>query len=375
MKYALLITQDCNLACQYCYISRNKTHLDLPVAKIAVDYIFANSSVDENIDIGLFGGEPLLEFELLKEVTFMIENHPDFSKRMIEIQVTSNGTIFSRKIADFLVRHNIGLGLSCDGIPMVQNISRKYPDGRPSSKIVEANLKKAIEYLPEVMVNAVFTPMTYELLPESIEYFHSLGLRKIYINPDFSGNWLPAQIDNLEEVYMRIARKYISWFENNDPAFISLIDGKIIVMINDGYNLNERCQMGKKEFAIAPNGNIFPCERLVGNGCANEHCIGDIFNGVNYRKFCSGKNFSKPVNSVCLTCTLRKYCMNWCGCSNYFSTGNYNQAGSCICASEKAAIKTAFSVFQQLEARYGSSLIEKLAGITCRNTRVLDTVN
>jgi uncharacterized protein len=371
MKYALLITQSCNLACKYCYISKHKSKLDLSVAKRVVDYIYKNSVKNDNISIGFFGGEPLLEFELMKELTFMIEKHPDFNQRKIEMQVTSNGTIFSRKLADFLIQHNIGLGVSCDGIPAVQNANRKYADGRPSSTIVEETIKKAIEYLPEVMINAVYTPSTYKFLPESIEYFYSLGIRKIFINPDFSGVWQPSHIVNIQEVYNNIAKKYICWHESNDPVFISLIDGKIIVMLNDGYNLIERCQMGKKEFAITPNGNIFPCERLVGDGGCNEHCIGNIDSGVDYRKFCRSKNFTKPSLSPCIRCTLNKYCMNWCGCSNYFSTGNYNQAGPFLCASEKAAINAAFIAFQYLENKFGASLIKRLSEYQCGKKQLL----
>jgi uncharacterized protein len=365
-----LITQNCNLACQYCFITKSKFTIDIPTAKKAVDFIFAHSSVNEKVDIGFFGGEPLLEFERLKDITCMIENHPEFLNRIIEIQVTTNGTIFSNEIADFLTEHNIGLGISYDGIPMVQDTSRRFKDGGPSAKIVERNLQKAIECFQNIMVNAVFTPSTYKYLPLSIEYLYALGIRRIFINPDFSGNWQTTDIASLQEVYNTIAMTYVHWHEINEPAFISLIDGKMMVIMNDGYNINERCQMGKKEFAIAPNGNIFPCERLVGDSRSNEHCIGNVDIGVDYRKFCSNKNFAKPAPSSCTSCTLKKYCMNWCGCSNYFSTGNYNMPGPFICASEKASISAAFLAFQQLESLYGASLIERMYGNNCKKELV-----
>jgi uncharacterized protein len=372
MKYALLITQNCNLACKYCYVSKKKLKIDLSTAQKAVDFIFRNSGQGEKICFGFFGGEPFLEFERLKQITLMIEKHPCFPERNIEMQVTSNGTIFSDEIAEFLNTHNIGLGISFDGIPEVQNANRRYTDGRPTARIVEENVKKAIDRIPGIMVNAVFTSSTFRFLPESVEYFYTLGLRKIFINPDFSSDWRTSDIEYVGEVYRNVAAKYVRWHENNDPAFISLIDGKIIVILNRGYNPDERCHMGSKEFAIAPDGNIFPCERLVGDGTRNEHCIGNIYTGVDYSNFCNSKHFGIPAPSSCFVCSLKKYCMNWCGCSNYFSTGNYNVPGPFICASEKAAINAAFGAFEQLEDRFGVSMLERLSNNRCEQKQNQD---
>lgn len=365
MKYALLLTQECNLACRYCYIIKEKYSLSRENAKKTIDFIFTQSSDGKPIDIGFFGGEPLLEFTRLKEVTEMIESHPAFPTREVVLQVITNGTIFSDEIATFLIQHNISLGVSCDGIPAMQDYARKYPDGRTSSSIVEQNLKKALGYFPHLMVNAVYTPSTYKYLSDSVEYFYNLGIRKIYINPDFSAHWSPDDVEQLQEIFYTIASQYIHWQKSDDPAFISLINGKLAVILDGGYSINERCHMGKKEFAIAPNGNIFPCERLVGDGSMNEHCIGNITEGVDYKKFCTSRHFEKPAHSICSDCSLRKYCMNWCGCSNFFSTGNYNQTGPFICASEKAAINAALLVFKELESIYGASTLQKISGNSC----------
>ena len=101
MKYALLLTQACNLACRYCYIIKDKHSISAENARKAVDFIFSNSQEGEPIDIGFFGGEPLLEFSRLREITEMIEKHPLFPFREVVLQVITNGTIFSDEIAAF----------------------------------------------------------------------------------------------------------------------------------------------------------------------------------------------------------------------------------------------------------------------------------
>ncbi|MCX6249864.1 MAG: radical SAM protein [Bacteroidetes bacterium] len=370
MKYTILLTLKCNLRCSYCYIDKKENSINIITAEKIIDFIFSNTPAKESIYLGFFGGEPLLEFESLKAIVLLLENHPLYAEREIEIQVVSNGTIFTDEIADFLIQHNIVLGLSCDGIPSIQDKHRRFQDNTPSSAIVEKTILQAIQTFPSLMVNAVYTPATYKYLPETVEYFYSLGIRKIYINPDFGADWSAMDVNQVNEIYDQLADIYLKWDDLGDTAFISPINSKLAVILNNGYKPGDKCQMGIKEFAISPDGNLFPCERLLGNGDKNAHCIGDIYHGLDIRKLTCGK-FCHPVEqSECIDCTLKNYCMNWCGCSNFFSTGYYNYVGAFICGSEKAAIKSAFKVFQVLNNKYGSLLIRKILGDGCRKISV-----
>jgi uncharacterized protein len=126
--------------------------------------------------------------------------------------------------------------------------------------------------------------------------------------------------------------------------------------------------MGKGEFAFTPDGNIFSCERLIGFGTDNEHCIGNVKEGLNLKRLPCYEDTNKCINAECQSCGLKDYCMNWCGCSNYFSTGNYSRVGPFLCASEKTAIKTAFYVFQTLEEKLGSVFSDHLTGSPAMNS-------
>ncbi len=369
MKYTLLITQECNLACPYCYINKRPLKMTLDVAGKVVDFIFNNTPHGEKIDIGFFGGEPLLEFGLVKEITSVIENHPQYQDFHVEISLVTNGTIFSEEIAEFINQHNICFCLSCDGPSIVQDESRYFKVGGGSSTIVENTIKQAVKSLPVVLVNAVYSPKNFRFLPQVIEYFSSLGLRRIYLNPDFSANWTKQDSKEIIEVYRHIAQIYIDSYLLKKPLFISLLDGKIAVMLRGGYRSEERCHMGKKEFAFTPEGNIFPCERLVGDGTAeNCHCIGHVDTYLQLDKITCNLYPHEKINKECISCGLRDYCMNWCGCSNYHSSGYYNRVGAFLCASERAAIQVAMNVFQVLERELGATFFEHLAGKPALNT-------
>lgn len=340
------------------------------IAENIVDFAFNNTSPDKKIDIGFFGGEPLLEFELIKNITEMIERHPSYNNERVILSITTNGTVFSDEIAEFFNLHRIGFCLSCDGPPHVQNQFRIFPSGVGSSEVVENTIHWSLATLPIVLVNAVYHPATFQYLPEVVQYLSSLGLKQIYLNPDFSAPWSKTDVDLLPEVYRRVGEIYMDYYLHQNPHFISLIDSKIAVILRGGYQPGEICQMGKREFAFTPEGNIYLCERLIGSGYNSEHCIGNVTDGLT-QEWQSCKSITyQSINDECLACGLRDYCMNWCGCSNYFSTGYYNRVSPFLCASEKAAIQVAFEVFQNLQGKLGPIFMEHLAGSPFINSRL-----
>ena len=226
---------------------------------------------------------------------------------------------------------------------------------------MEHTIRDALDALSMVMVNAVFHPDTYQYLPTTVEYLSSLGVRQIYLNPDFSAEWQPEDAISLPHYYDKIGKQYIEFYLQKKPHFISLIDSKISLILRNGYEKSEKCNMGVGELAFTTDGSIFPCERLVGDGNGNQK-IGHVDTGVDLNCMSCNTAAGSSINSECLACPLKDYCMNWCGCSNYFSTGYYNRAAPILCASEKSLIKTASEVFNTLENKVGHSFFEHLAG-------------
>lgn len=369
MKCTLSITQQCNLRCGYCYIGKKPAVMTPDTARQAVDFIFRHAPPGETIDLGFFGGEPLLEFPLLQTITQMFREHPSFEHVPVEFTVVTNGTLYNDEMAEFFTRENFGFGISCDGPPEVQDAFRVFPDGGGSSAVVETTIRRAMDTLPKgaVMVNAVYHPRTFSRLPEVVDYFSSLGVRQIYLTPDYSAQWTQEDAEKLPEIYGAVAQLYIDFYRSGNPHYISLIDGKIAIILREGYQPGERCKMGRGEFAFAASGNIYPCERLIGSDDGDKHCIGHVAASLEAGEMCGHLKADGPFNPQCLDCGLKEYCMNWCGCSNYFATGYYNRVGPFICASEQAAITTAFEVFETLEKEIGAVFMEHLSGAPMTN--------
>ena len=370
LKCTIFVTQKCNLACDYCYIDKKNRSISIPIAQKILNFVFSLLKNDEKLDIGLFGGEPLLEFDLVKELIVLIQGREGFDHERVSISVVTNGTLLTEDMLTFFRKKGVVLCVSCDGPPGLQDTHRHFQDGRGSSSLVEQNIRRSLEHFPLLPVNAVYSPETLPHLLEVVEYMISIGIRNIYLNPEISAPWREQDAEILREVYTGIGNVYVEHYKQDTPKYISLIDHKIALILRGGYKANEMCSMGIREFAFAPSGNIYPCERLVGSDEGSLHCIGNIERGFVPGKTCSAISCS-AINAECNQCGLRDYCMNWCGCTNYLSTGRYDVVSPFICASERAAIKVAFHVINEMNKNrcdlshhlLGSSLVNVAADL------------
>ena len=368
MKATLLLTTACNLRCDYCYVRRENQSMTDGVLENAIDFAFQQASQRDRLDIGLFGGEPMLEWPLVKKAVRRVEQQAGYVDHDVRLSLVTNGTLLTPKRLDYLRNHPIILQVSCDGPPHVQDRHRCFPDGQSSAALVETHLAAAYATLPAVLVNMVFGPDTYPFLCDSIRYLTDLGARQVILNPDYGADWSEEDIAGLKSEFRRMADLYLEFYASGKPVFISLIDEKIAVILRGGYAASERCQMGYAEFAFSPQGYIFPCERLVGSGDWNEHCIGHL--GQPYlleRAHCGGKG-NACSRMECRQCSVTDFCMNWCGCSNFFATGDYGRPSRFICASERIAIETAFDVLQQVDEYQPLSFINHYAGLPMANS-------
>jgi len=368
IKFTILITQRCNLACSYCYISKKPVSMTLDTAEKVVDFVFNKARKDDKNHIGFFGGEPLLEFDLMRQIMEAFERHPSYGQFEMDFSVVSNGTIFNDEIADYLLAHKIVYCLSCDGDGLAQDAYRRFPDGSGVSQIVGETIRRSMARMTHVLVNAVYSLETLPLLPDTVNYFINQGLRQIYINGDYTARWQPTHLPLLDAALAKLAEIYITAYRKGHPVYISMIDDKIAVMLRGGYKPEERCQMGIKEFAFTPGGDIFPCERLIFDGDpSSTRCIGHVDTGVDLSRLKCHMKADGDGENPCLTCGIKQYCINWCGCSNFHATGYYNAVGAYLCAEEKSAIRNALHVMETLNAEMPNVFAAHAEGFTTYN--------
>ena len=364
MKATLCLTQRCNLACDYCYArtragqppatAAGRASLDMApdVAQRAVAWVFNQMPADARngapLDLCFFGGEPLLCLETLTLAARLARALAQMRHVPLQMSLTTNGTLLSAVALRRLGELEIEPCVSLDGPPAVHDAHRRSPNGRGSHAETLAGLLAAREALPRVQVNAVYGPDTLEALPDTVAYLDGLDVAGFHINPNITATWPEATWPRFDPVYDRIADYAIARYQAGSPLALNLLDSKLILLLKGGYGPADVCSMGEREWAIAPDGAIYPCERFVsaGNGAADGAgasalALGHLDTGVDETRRCALLARRGNHTPACAACPDRPYCMNWCGCTNYHLTGQTDQAAPVLCASERAAIRAA----------------------------------
>jgi uncharacterized protein len=361
MRVTLSLTHQCNLACRYCYSGRpSNRDMSLETARKCVDFSFAMTEPEQRIDFGFFGGEPLLCFELMQAVTAYIRQQERGNGHAVALSVTTNGTRLTERMLDFLQQERVTVCVSIDGPARIHDQNRVYRDGRGSFADVQRNLQAALERLGKVQVNAVYGPETAVLLPETVSFLLAQRVPIVHLNPDIGATWTEDAVAALPAAYAGVADQYVESYQRGQEVAINLLDSKMLLFLKGGYSAADRCAMGEREWGFAPSGNIYPCERLIGEDEALDLCLGSVHTGLDRARqrrliACRGNR-----NPECVDCVLQKYCMNWCGCTNYHMTGHTDHAGPAMCASEKAAIQAARQAFVALHEQDNELFVDHL---------------
>jgi uncharacterized protein len=351
MDFTLCLTHDCNLRCAYCYAGDKRPRaMTWEVAQRSVDFCYEQTlrraellHLAPQAQIGFFGGEPLLEWNLLQRAFLYAR---DEAQRLgigeLRRTVTTNLTLLTEPRADWLLEQGFHIGLSLDGHAAMHDTLRRFADGRGSHAACARALRpfRGRERGAEVVL--VVDPRNVAHLADSVAWLAGEGMRHISLNPNFYIEWPEGALATWRTHMERLADLYVHWYRCHVPVRINVFDGKIRTRLQEGYAPCDRCGFGDQEIAIAASGNIYPCERIVADDAANEPlCIGNVFDGFNPER--RSRVVAERGNIVgdCEECGLGPRCMNWCSCINLGTTGAINRVSGIVCFHERMVIAAA----------------------------------
>lgn len=363
MKVVLGVTHNCNLACTYCYAGRPRRRaMTLDTGYRAVDFGFEISAPSEMLEFGFFGGEPLLCPQLISALSRYIHARARASSRPVKLSVTTNGTILTPAILQMLRDERIRLCVSLDGTRAVHDRYRRRRDGGPTYDRIVRNLRLAMDVLDDVQVNAVFSPATIDQLAAGVASILELGVAVVHVNPDICAAWTDEAAHAARQQFADIARLYIDSFAAGKEIGINIIDSKVIVLLKGGYSPLDRCGMARTQWAVAPGGNLYPCERFIGDDRDSPFCLGNVHTGLDMERQSRIRRGVGNRNPECAACPLGPYCMNWCGCTNFYLSGATDRTGRAQCIFERAAIAAARTVLTELSVSGNELFIDHFMG-------------
>lgn len=344
MNLTLHITDRCNMRCSYCMQEHSEREMSLETALAAVD-LSVRSKGDPLIPSGcmhtglsFFGGEPLLNRELIERTVDYCEGIRTGTGEQFKYVMVTNGTLLDESFLEFAARNKMEIGLSHDGL--MHEMSRKMGDGSSSFDLLEDKISLLIKYLPGSTAMCTIHPLHVDRLAESIEWLFESGFREIQTIPAVGEKteWTPEALEELDEQYRRLSDLYVKWTAAGHDFSLPVFDIKIKSHIMDGMGINQTCRFGQKQLSVAPGGAIYPCVQFLDQP---EFLMGDVFGGMIEEsvKRVVEKGLREPEE--CQSCALKKRCKYNCCCQNKVMTGTIHQVSPLTCAFERAAIRNA----------------------------------
>ena len=344
----LNIAHDCNLRCKYCFAStgdfgKGRKLMSFETGKHAIDFLLENSGDRQNLELDFFGGEPLMNFNVVKQiVTYARSREKEFNKKF-RFTITTNGLLLTDDKIDFINKEMSNVVLSIDGRKEVNDFMRVKVDGTGCYDKILPAFKKLVEKRgdKEYYVRGTFTNKNLDFADDVFSLYNE-GFDQISVEPvvgdsdeyALTEKDLPAVFNE----YERLAKKIIE----NEKAGKKFNFFHFMIDLDQGPCAIKRlrgCGCGNDYVAITPDGDIFPCHQFVG---IDEYKMGNIdegtFNQEMKNDFAKAHVYAKPD---CKKCWAKFYCSGGCNANNYQYMGDIRTAHKLSCQLEKKRLECA----------------------------------
>jgi uncharacterized protein len=353
----LQISHDCNLRCRYCFADSGAYHgkrklMEWSNAKKACDYLLDRyeNEVDALI-IVFFGGEPLLNFPILKKTYEYFSGNKKNIDKPVTFTVSSNGTLLTDEMMTYLIENDIGIMFSIDGIKEVHDHYRPFPSGKGSYEMAVKNGKEFLLYRNPrlVQVEATYSRGHYKLTDRLTDLqkhgFSNIKLEAAQLKPDHDLSFRDEDLPLLEKEILNAVVKYRDDLLNGANYHVEPFT-VIMKFIRNNTIRRNRCFSGKMDLAIDYNGNLYPCTRLAG---LDEWKIGDVINGLDKQKISIWEEthyFDSRIN--CSACWARNICGGGCRVDSIEDSGDIRLPNKTHCKIYKKYIRASLWLLSEI---------------------------
>ena len=330
----LLISQDCNLRCEYCFaetgdFGMGRSLMSLETGKKAIDFLLEKSGNRENLELDFFGGEPLMNFDVVKEIVkYAREREKEYGKNF-RFTVTTNGLLLTDDKIDFINKEMSNVVLSIDGRKCVNDRMRHRVDGTGCYDTIVEKFRETVDARgdKEYYVRGTYTKYNLDF-SEDVFHLYEQGFDQISVEPVVAPETAPYALTEKElpaifAEYDKLAERLLENDKNGKHFnffhfMLDLDQGPCAIKRLRG------CGCGNEYVAISPNGDIYPCHQFVG---IDEWKMGNLneetFDYKIKDYFASAHIYTKEE---CKKCWAKFYCSGGCNANNYIYAGDVHNA-------------------------------------------------
>ncbi|MBO6262799.1 MAG: thioether cross-link-forming SCIFF peptide maturase [Clostridia bacterium] len=326
----LHVAHTCNLNCSYCFASQGKYHGDRAVmsfetGKRALDFLVENSGTRRNLEVDFFGGEPLLNFDVVKKLVAYARSIEKQKNKNFRFTLTTNGMLIDDDVIDFANKEMSNVVLSLDGRKEIHDRFRVDYAGRGSWEQIVPKFQKLVKARggKNYYMRGTFTHANPDFLND-IKVMLDLGFTELSMEPVVCAHGDPSELTEedmpiVKEQYEKLAELMLEKDREGKPFtfyhyMIDLSGGPCV------YKRISGCGSGTEYMAVTPWGDLYPCHQFVGE---EKFKLGNIYDGVSNTEIQSEfESCNVYAREECKNCWAKLYCSGGCAANAYHSTGS-----------------------------------------------------
>lgn len=348
----LHIAHDCNLACRYCFAEEGEYHgrralMSAEVGKQALDFLVANSGNRRNLEVDFFGGEPTMNWEVVKEIVRYGRSLEEPHNKKFRFTLTTNGILLNDEMMEFANQEMSNVVLSIDGRKEVNDYMRPCRNGKGSYDLILPKFQKFAELRNQTnyYVRGTFTHHNLDFA-EDVLHLADCGFQQISVEPVVAGpedDYAIREEDlpQLMEEYDKLAKEMV--IRNQEGRGFNFFH--FMIDLEQGPCVAKRlsgCGSGTEYLAVTPWGDLYPCHQFVGE---EKYLMGNVKDGITQEEIRDEfKLCNVYAKDKCRDCFARFYCSGGCAANSYKFHGHINDAYDIGCELERKRIECAIMI-------------------------------
>lgn len=358
----LMLTEECDQRCDYCFVEGKgrERPMDGETARKAVDFLFRESRGAPRLKILFFGGEPLLEYDLLEEIVEYAETKAARSGQAVVFNMTTNATLLNRRRCEFLARHRVKYLVSIDGPREVHDRHRKRPDGRSSYGLIAEKIPLMRKHQPWLGARMTVHPDTAEELPESFSHLLELGISQYLIGPTTGIEWSGGDLNLYRDSMIEIARRLKAELDRGRQLRVNALEESLAMRA--GKKQYRGCRAGRQSVTVTGDGLIYPCSKMLGvMGREGIRPLGRLEEGITaiHDRLLYCGLVPLPVGA-CAGCPREDICAGGCFAVNWQETGDIFSPAPSECRFQERIVEIMEAAEPILGEEYFRTAAERL---------------